>query len=256
MSSQLVNAIANLIIPANLCMMALVIAVVLAWLGWRKTASVLAIGGLAWVLIWSLPVTSLWLGASLEQRDPYQAPADLPHADAIVVLGGNTASGRGNWFLPFASQTAITRVESAAALYQAGLAPVIIVSGGARTGDISEAQIMAYTLRQMGVPREAIILENVSRTTRENAVDTRGKMQTAHIGKILIVTSSLHMPRALATFRQLGIDAVPAPVRPQIQLPPGSTMNIWLPDELSLWASRSIIKEYAGLLLYWCRGWI
>ena len=74
-------------------------------------------------LAWSLPATSLWLGGALESRYPHLPPADSPTADAIVVLGGNTANGRANWFLPYDKETAVVRVDTAAQLYLAGRAP-------------------------------------------------------------------------------------------------------------------------------------
>ena len=46
-----------------------------------------------------------------------------PTADAIVVLGGNTANGRANWFLPYEKDKAVVRIDIAAQLYLAGRAP-------------------------------------------------------------------------------------------------------------------------------------
>jgi uncharacterized SAM-binding protein YcdF (DUF218 family) len=64
------------------------------------------------------------------------------------------------------------------------------------------------------------------------------------------------MPRAMAAFRKQGVTAFPAPSQPQIVLPASPHISPWLPDERAFEASRSIIKEYTGLFLYWIRGWI
>lgn len=220
----------NLIIPYNLCLTLVVVGLVLGLFRLRKTGGALILAGLLWALAWSLPVTSLWLGGALENRYPHLPPAESPTADAIVVLGGNTANGRANWFLPYDKDTAVVRVDTAAQLYLAGRAPKVVLSGGALEGDVSEARGMAHAIRQQGVPESALILENASRTTYENAALTEDQLKTRGIGKVLLVTSALHMPRAMAAFSKQGVIAIAAPAPPQIVAPADGSLNPWLPD--------------------------
>ncbi|HWK69740.1 MAG TPA: YdcF family protein [Burkholderiaceae bacterium] len=246
----------NLVIPLNLCITLLLIAAVVFMLRWRKTAFFIAAAGLAWALFWSLPASSLWAGGRLEQLYPHRPVMALPTAQAIVVLGGSTANGRQNWFEPYDSNTASARVDTAAVLYKAKRAPLIILSGAALEGNTSEAQMMASALRQEDIPDSAMVLENRSFTTHENALYTTQKLKERHIGQVLLVTSALHMPRAMAVFRKQGIDAIAAPSPPQIVVPDDSRFSFWQPNMRALSASRSIVKEYVGLLVYWIRGWI
>lgn len=251
------NILSNLIIPLNLSIALIIIGLFACLLRLRKLGKFIIACGLVWVLAWSLPVTSLWLGGALEQRYPHLDPKEAPTADAIVVLGGNTGNGRANWFLPYDRETAIVRVDTATQLYLAGRAPVMMLSGGAREGDVSEAQGMAHAARQQGVPESALIIENASRTTYENAMLTEDEMQAHGIKKILLVTSALHMPRAMAAFAKQGVTkAIAAPNPPQIVWPEDSSLSLWLPNQRAFEASRSIIKEYAGLFVYWLRGWV
>jgi uncharacterized SAM-binding protein YcdF (DUF218 family) len=253
---SIVSLLAYLIVPLYLCLTLLALGAVLVLCRWRKTGLAWAAAGLAWALTWSLPATSLWLGGMLESAYPYRPPAELPTADAIVVLGGNIANDRQNWFLPYDRGTATRRFQTAELLYEAGRAPKIVLSGGALSGDVSEAEGMAHALRLSGVPRGAMILENDSRTTYENAILTECQLKEHNIRTVLLVTSALHMPRAMAAFRKQGVTAFPAPSQPQIVLPASPRISPWLPDERAFDASRSIIKEYTGLFLYWIRGWI
>jgi len=246
----------NLIIPLNLCLTFLVIGLVLGLLRLRKTGAAFAMFGAAWLLAWSLPITSLWLGGTLENYYPPPAPTEAPTADAIVVLGGNTANARANWFEPLDKTTATTRVDAAAELYLARRAPKVLLSGGALEGDISEARGMAAAIRQLGVPESALILENSSRSTYENAYLSADALRQHGIQSILLVTSAVHMPRAMAVFRTQGITVMPAAVPKQIVLPEDGSISPWIPNERALDASRSIIKEYAAIVLYWARGWI
>lgn len=246
----------NLVIPLNLCITLLVIGAVLFMLRQRKTAFFVAAAGLGWALFWSLPASSLWAGGRLEQLYPYQTPMSLPNAQAIVVLGGSTANNRLNWFEPYNSDTATSRVDTAAILYKAHRAPLIIVSGAALDGKVSEAQLMANTLKQQDIPSDAVVLESRSYTTYENALYTAKELKQLHIDHILLVTSALHMPRAMAVFKKQGITAIAAPSIPQIVVPSEQGFSFWQPNMRALEASRSIIKEYVGLLMYWVRGWV
>ncbi|MFA5489900.1 MAG: YdcF family protein [Candidimonas sp.] len=252
---ELSNFLANLVIPLNLCITLLVVAVALWMLRKRRAAATLAVCGLAWALFWSLPASSLWAGGRLEQRYPHHMAADLPVAQAIVVLGGNTANNRPNWFEPYDPQTATPRVDTAAHLYFARRAPLIVLSGAALDGTTSEAQVMANRLAQQGIPADALLLERQSLTTYENAVYTARKLRRRGVSEVLLVTSALHMPRSMAVFRKQGFSVAAAPAMPQITVPDDPSFSFWLPNARAFDASRSIIKEYVALLVYWLRGW-
>src|SRR5690606_36066803 len=117
-----------------------------------------------WALFWSLPASSLWAGGRLEQLYPYQMPTSLPTAQAIVVLGGSTANSRHNWFEPYDSATASPRIDTADILYKEHRAPLIVVSGAALEGSVSEAKIMANALAQQGIPESDVVMEGRSFT--------------------------------------------------------------------------------------------
>ncbi|NYT26355.1 YdcF family protein [Alcaligenaceae bacterium] len=246
----------NLVIPLNLGITLFVLGVLMFVLRRRRVAFLLAGGGMAWILFWSLPASTLWAGGRLEQRYPYRPPDDLPAAQAIVVLGGNTASSRPNWFESYDRAKTVARVDTAARLYRAQRAPLVIVSGAALDGTVSEAQIMANQLRQQGVPAEAIIQENKSFTTYENAVYTARLLKEEDLDQVLLVTSALHMPRAMGVFQKQQVHAIPASSPPQIVVPNDPAFSFWQPNTHVLSASRSVVKEYVGMLVYWLRGWL
>lgn len=250
------NFLTQLIVPLNLCITLLVLAVLLYMVRCRRLAGILAIFSLCWGVFWSLPASSLWAGGRLEQYYPYVPPSQMPQAEAIVVLGGNTASGRPNWFEPYQREAATTRADTALQLYRAGRAPLIVLSGASLDGSVSEARAMANALERAGVPASALILEDQSQNTHENALYSARVLRDRHIEQVLLVTSALHMPRSMAAFARQGVHATPAPSPPQIVVPDDPAVSFWLPDHRTFDAARSIIKEYAGLLVYWLRGWI
>ena len=252
MKSQIIS----LIIPLNLCIFLVVLGAIFLLLRWRRLGLSTMAAGLLWLLFWSLPITSIVLGGYLEKEYPYQTPNKYPVADAIVVFGSSTANNRNNWFEPYDQSKRHARIDTADDLYFLNKAPLIILSGAALEGNVSEAYGMAFSLRNRGIPKEALIIENKSTTTRENGVYVKELLDQHHIQSVLLVTSSLHMPRAMAVMHRLGVNPIAAPNPPQIIVAQGSGLNIYIPNARALEASRSIIKEYLGVMTYWLRGWV
>lgn len=248
--------LAQLVIPLNLSIALLLLATLFLLLKRKKRAFSLGFFALVWVLFWSLPAASIWLGGHLENRYHYETAQHVPVADAIVVLGGHTANSRHNWFADYDASKTSTRISRGAELYEAKRAPFILVSGAAFDGGTSEAQGMARYLRSQGIPEHAIVIEEKSFTTQENAIYSARILREKNVNRILLVTSALHMPRSVASFTKEGLEVIPAPVAPQITRPDDSWEAIWTPNYQALNASRSIIKEYVGLLVYWVRGWV
>src|SRR5438105_11176749 len=94
-------------------------------------------------------------------------------ADAIVLLG--TMVYPGGVLGPALER----RAEHAAALYRHGLAPRVICSGAVNGNPPAEAVVACERLAQLGVPREALVLEDQSHSTAENAAYT-ARLLPAH----------------------------------------------------------------------------
>lgn len=171
---------------------------------------------------------------------------------AIILLGGATTPASPPRRPDPDLGSAADRIWHAARLYQQGLAPKIIVSGGRSPGLESatqiqtEAQAMRLLLLNLGVPPAAIELEEQSRTTRENAALTKkliGNQPAA------LVTSAFHMPRSIKNFQKegLAVDAFPT----DFQVTPEVT-PLWarmLPTAGALQKSEMALKEYIALLV-------
>ncbi len=253
---SLIQYLAQLIIPINLMAALLLIATLFFILKRRKLALSIAILGVGWALFWSLPIASMWLGGHLENQYDSVIAEQAPTADAIVVLGGHTANNRVNWFDTSENPPTRSRIERATELYHANRASAIVVSGAALDRGTSEAQLMARYLRHNHVDETDILLEENSFTTKENALFTAQLLKKKGLHRILLVTSALHMPRSVAAFEKEGIEVIAAPLPPQVIPLTASWRSLWQPSMRAMNASRSIIKEYAGLMVYWIRRWI
>ena len=127
---------------------------------------------------------------------------DRRPADAIVVLGAAQYDGRPSAILK-------ARLDHAIELYEAGLAPYLVVTGGKAEGDrtTEAASARAYALSK-GVPDRAILVEDKGRTTLESLRGVAAVLESHRLGTALFVSDRTHMLRVLKIARDEGIERV------------------------------------------------
>jgi uncharacterized SAM-binding protein YcdF (DUF218 family) len=106
------------------------------------------------------------------------------------------------------------RLDHAVDLWNRGLAPRVILTGGTGAGDTtSEAAVgRRYALRR-GVPDSAIVLENRGRTTSESMRAVAGYMETRPSSKVILVSDPFHMLRLSILARRFGLTPYSSPTR-------------------------------------------
>lgn len=224
----------------------------------NRKAAVWTLGvSLAWFWLWSMPIVGGWLVLPLEEDYPVQLAEDMPDADAIAIMGGGVW---GSTNYPYASlKDGADRAWHAARLWKAGKAPIVIPSNvNAELCDIK-------LLVDLGVPREAVILENQAVNTEENAkfvrdILTQGRKGAEDAEKltVLLVTSACHMRRSLYMFKKYApeIECIPAATDYQA-LPWKDEPFKWrsiLPDIGAFAKNNAFIHEYIGYYGYkWFR---
>ena len=231
--------------PASLAV-GLVVAAMLALFGLRRLAR-LAVGlAIAELLLMSLPpvADALMMPMQVEARAAAKAAPACCY-DAIVVLGGGIAPAAPPDVPEPDLTEAADRIWEAARLYHRGVAPLVIASGGsllAQTGGpkMTEADAMRIFLSDLGVPESAIVTEGQSLNTIENIRHVRTLVKD---GRVALVTSAVHMPRALRLARLAGLDvgAFPTDWHP----PPESRVSWenWLPSVGALSVSNGALWE-------------
>lgn len=236
--------------PPAFTLALLVLALALLLLRRRWAGMAVAVLALAWSGFLSIPTASDWVRGRLERHYPIVDETHLPQGDAIVVLGGGSRYRWMNRPNVTADDLENSRLAAGARAWLAGRAPVVVLSGGGDNGgdlDASEARRMAHAISRLGVPESALLLEDRSRNTRDNARFTALLADEHGFHRILLVTSSLHMTRAVMQFRNEGVDVIPVPV-PENAHRDRWTQR-WIPSRSALWRSGRAIKEFAGILM-------
>ncbi|MDH3255234.1 MAG: YdcF family protein [Acidobacteriota bacterium] len=142
------------------------------------------------VFLLVLGLVVLWLGAALALDSWGRRVSPSGDVDAIVVLGCRVlADGSPSGHLA-------RRVQKAVDLWRQGRAPIVVFSGG---GKPSEAFVAARHAADLGLVPSAVVLEERSSTTTENA---RFSAELIRCKDVLVVTDSYHVVRAGRIFRR------------------------------------------------------
>lgn len=250
MSFILSKFLSALISPLGTALALWLLALFLSIFHQRRLAIILSSTGLIWLWAWSLPMNSDALRSYMEKSYPPMALQDVPFAPALVVLGGGVTPARLGQPWPDLGSSA-DRVWHAARLYHAGKTPLLLLSGGSdpSVSLTSEAAAMRSFLLDLGVPNQAIILEQISRSTKENAHNSAILLHQRGIDKVLLATSALHMDRARRHFELEGLTIVPVAIDHQGS-PSKTTWMYLLPDAGALAVSASVLKEWVGWLIF------
>ncbi|MEM1079568.1 MAG: YdcF family protein [Pseudomonadota bacterium] len=132
----------------------------------------------------------------------YEPPNREDYA-AIVVLSHGA--------FPDGSLTAQTeaRTRAGISLYETGLAPRLVMSGGKADADPApKAVLMAGLARTEGVPETALLVEDASHSTLQNALYTARLAPELLDAPILLVTHRYHGARSVASFWWAGFEDI------------------------------------------------
>ncbi|RME35075.1 MAG: YdcF family protein [Gammaproteobacteria bacterium] len=219
------------------------------WLQRRRramgTALLLALLIAGWLL--SLPGLIRPLAATLERYPPL-SPREVPaDAGAIVVLAGGLRRSGDGYDL---KTTTLDRLREGARLHRETGLPLLLSGGKVFGGEgPAEAELMQRVLGEE-FNLQARWLEQESRNTAENARYSAAILGREGIGKVVLVTHALHMPRAVEQFRRAGLEVVAAPIA-FISTPPAApSLFDWLPSLHALNVFSAVLHEYLGLAWY------
>ncbi len=198
----------------------------------------------------------------------YESLGSVQNVDVIVVLGGATE--------PLIDPRPMTEINGAgdrilyaAKLYQEHPDARILLSGGdidfLDQSSSSPAEDMREILKLMNVPEEALILQNQSQNTYEDALFSCQIIQEKDFQNVVLVTSASHMPRSMLLFEKQGCSVTPAPI--DYSITEISWQKTWhpnfeefminlVPSYTNLASVTKSLKEYLGMFVYHLKGWL
>jgi len=197
------------------------------------------------------PVSDALLRPLESEVPPLRTEAITGKNQAIVLLGSgvyeHSPEYEGRDSLP---PVALMRTTYAASLARSSRLPVYTVGGNPlHPQSRPEGVIMHDWLVRLGVSSGKINVESHANTTCESADRLAPMLAADQIHGIVLVTSAVHMPRAINCFSRLGLEVIPAPCAYLGDRSPYNLLS-YLPRAHVLADSADALWEYMGILWY------
>jgi uncharacterized SAM-binding protein YcdF (DUF218 family) len=168
----------------------------MSWLTWKVGLRVALAFLLVLVVYYLVTFAQVWNAANQDDRRK---------SEAIIVLGAAQYNGR-------PSEVFRARLDHAADLWRANVAPIVVVTGGKQPGDeFTEAGSGAEYLHGLGVPDTAILRETTSHSSWESLAASARFLQKEGIDRVVLVSDPFHSLRIRLIASELGFDAVTSP---------------------------------------------
>ena len=187
----------------------------------------------------------------------YTAPIDTSKVYDYVLLQGGFGE-----FNPANNRTqlgiAAERLTESIRLYHTGRVKKLFITGDGAFSDpeypASRSVFLNY-MKDMGVNEADIILDDKALNTRQSAVRTPVFLGKNYTGEqSLIITSAVHMPRALACYRKAGMN--PVPYSTSVTVPYELKLTNFGISSENLFKWSMLMHEMVGMVLYKIMGYV
>ncbi len=209
-------------------------------------------GMLLFYLLSISPVTNVIIKPLETLYKPVKTIADNSPSTIVVLAGGV----RVNKLFPVTSAlkcSSMARILEAYRLYSMIKSPEIIIVGGSGDPlvDFEESKKMRDLMLMLRIPRSRIKIEVESRDTYENMGAVKKELNDT---PFWLVTSAIHMPRAMFLARKFKLKAYPAPCDSRYNQVTGLTS--FIPDPYNFHVCTEAANEYLGLTWYKLVWWV
>jgi uncharacterized SAM-binding protein YcdF (DUF218 family) len=194
---------------------------------------------------WETPVTPF---ASIRKKYDY----------AILLTGVTKTSMKPRDRVYF--NAGADRATHTLQLYKLGIVRKVIISGGSGLleGDgVLEADELAEFMKLAGIPAEDLIIEDKSKNTHESAMMVNELLsRIAGPKELLLVTSGYHMPRAIACFNKVGVNADQFAAQPMADERHFTIDVLLIPSSGAVLMWQMVLREVVGYVAYWVAGYV
>lgn len=196
-----------------------------------------------WLFIIAVSPVPQWLVYRLERQYPAFDPATIQKLPVnILVLGAGHTVSRGQSAVEQLSPVTLSRLIEAVRIHTVLGSSKIIGSGDKAGQEISQGRTVALAAIELGVESNDTLMIETPAETSEEANDYASRFGT--IRQLVLVTSAIHMPRAMAYFRIAGVKAIAAPADRLIR---GNGVYDFEPSVLKIQMMEKAVHEYGGL---------
>ena len=204
----------------------------------------------------STPVFSNVLARQLESRYlvPDGAALARPARPVVVVLTDGWIRRISAGYEAKIGEAGWERLVTAVRLWRETRGTLLFTGAPTPDGTDSVAAAMARVAHAMGVPQDSLLVEGRSRNTYENLLYSAPLLGQSEGQTVILVTSAIRMPRAVAVADKLGLRVLPYPC--DFHTGSGLHWQLWLPSNAGARSLETSLHELIGMLAYWWRGWI
>ncbi len=239
-----------IILPPSVFVLILFFSVYFIKIG-KKSISVFLIlfVALSFYLLSIEPIRDIIL-KPLEYKYPFPDINKLNCKAAIVLGSGIYLKSPDENGKPSLKASSLKRAVLAFKIWKKHKIKIVLTGGKPFNNNkyMSEAEVMANFLKNLGVNSKFLILEKNSLNTYQNAKFTKKIIEKNKWKKICLITSASHMPRAVKVFKHFKINVIPVPTDYR-------TSNIYgyqsfFPQSGNFDESIKGIWEYIGIIFY------
>jgi uncharacterized SAM-binding protein YcdF (DUF218 family) len=199
------------------------------------------------LLLLIAPVGANALVWMVESQVPPAGSCAVPTPTTIVLLdGGTDRPPRATDDYAALSTSSLRRLWAAVSLWQRIPRARLVITGGG--SGVPHSVLLRGLAERMGVPANAIEIETRSRTTWENALYT-SELESPVSKRIWLVSSALHLPRAIGAFRAWGFEPCAWP-SDSLYIPFSASLGYFMPQSSSLAKADQAVHELIGGLVY------
>jgi uncharacterized SAM-binding protein YcdF (DUF218 family) len=243
----------SFLVPTNFLLLVTLIAALGLNTRFGTSARWVVLMGIIMLCVIAFSPLAYWVMRPLEERFP--KPTIHEKIDGIIILGGAVGLTRDE--IKLSDQGA--RMTSGIALARQFPNAKLMFTGGdgglLRNGERwTEATAARLLFEQLGVNHTAIVYEDRSRNTYENALFSEKNIKPKAGERWVLVTSAFHMARAVGSFRKVGWDVIPYPVDYETDHR-SSRFHFSRSASSSLKLFDIVVKEWIGLLAYGFHGY-
>jgi uncharacterized SAM-binding protein YcdF (DUF218 family) len=179
----------------------------------------------------------------IESRVPAQTCKAPVPATVVILTGGLSRTPRSPEDFGAANLQSLHRLFAGVELWRHIPNGRLVISGGGRH-EVAESVLLARLAQRLGVPAGAVRVENRSLSTWQNARDVAA-LSPPVPRRIWLVSSALHLPRALLAFRTFGFQACAWPSE-SVYIPPNGSFLYYVPQSSSVVKMEAALHELVG----------